>query len=56
MVPISAIYTLFSATTKNYDLIFIYLPGISDFNQSSSAQDVIVEGRLAGEMCRDGTE
>jgi hypothetical protein len=43
-------YPLFSAAPKSYDLIFIYSPGIHDFNQQSSAQDAIVEGKHVGKL------
>ena len=40
---VSAIYHLFPMLQKSHDLIFIYSPGIRDFYQYSSAQDIIVE-------------
>jgi hypothetical protein len=49
-VLISAIYLLFSAAPKSYDLVFIYSPGIHDFNQQSSAQDAIIEGKHVGKL------
>jgi hypothetical protein len=54
LVVISAMNLLFPAPQKSEDLISIYSYGIHDFYQQSSAQDVIIEQRLVGEIIEVG--
>jgi hypothetical protein len=54
LVVISAMNPLFPTPQKGEDLISIYSHGIHDFYQQSSAQDVIIEQRLVGEIIEVG--